>query len=56
MKKFHAGMDAIYGKVRMYGELQAIDSHIGIHRVRTSMKRLGPVAIALSNINILLVA
>lgn len=44
MKQVHADMDATYGKVRMHGELQALGFDIGLHRVRTSMKRLGLVA------------
>ena len=37
-------MDTTYGKVCMYGELQALGFDIGLHRVRTSMKRLGLIA------------
>jgi len=44
MKQIHTDMDATYGKVRMLGELQALGFDVGIHRVRTSMKRLGLVA------------
>ena len=44
MKQVHADMDATYGKVRMHGELQALGFDIGLHRVRTLMKRLELVA------------
>lgn len=44
MKQIHVDMDATYGKVRMHGELQALGFNVGMHLVRTSMKRLGLVA------------
>ncbi|MPW31977.1 IS3 family transposase [Agarivorans sp. B2Z047] len=44
MKQIHVDMDATYGKVCMHDELQALGFDIGLHRVRTSMKRLGLVA------------
>jgi putative transposase len=37
-------MDGTYGKVRMHSELQALGFDVGIHRVRTSMRRLGVIA------------
>ncbi len=44
MKQVHHDMDATYGKRRMLVELQSMDFELGIHRVRTSMKRLKLVA------------
>ena len=44
MKQIHHDMDATYGKRRMLIELQAMGFDLGIHRVRTSMKRLKLVA------------
>ncbi|NTS78926.1 hypothetical protein HR060_19005 [Catenovulum sp. SM1970] len=44
MKQIHVDMDATYGEACMHGELQALGFDIGIHRVRTSMKRLNLVA------------
>ena len=43
MKQIHTDMDATYGKVRMHRELQGMGFDIGLHKVRTSMKRLGLV-------------
>lgn len=44
MKQIHTDMDATYGKVRMHRELQGMGFDVGLHRVRTSMKRLGLIA------------
>lgn len=38
--KVHVDMDATYGKRRMLIELQAMGFRLGIHKVRTTMKRL----------------
>lgn len=40
MKQIHVDMDATYGKRRMLTELQSMGFDLGIHKVRTSMKRL----------------
>jgi len=37
-------MDATYGKRRMLTELQSVGFNVGLHKVRTSMKRLKLVA------------
>lgn len=44
MKQVHVDMDATYGKRRILSELQAMDFDLGIHKVRTSMKRLKLIA------------
>ncbi len=44
MKQVHVDMDATYGKRRMLIELQAMGFSLGIHKVRTVMKRLDLVA------------
>ncbi len=44
MKQVHVDMDATYGKRRMLTELQAMGFDLGIHKVRTSMKRLRLIA------------
>ena len=41
MKQVHVDMDATYGKRRMLTELQSMGFDLGIHKVRTSMKRCG---------------
>lgn len=40
IKQVHHDMDATYGKRRMLVELQSMGFDIGIHRVRTAMRRL----------------
>ncbi len=44
MKQVHFDMDATYGKRGMLTELQSMGFELGIHKVRTSMKRLKLVA------------
>jgi putative transposase len=44
IKQVHVDMDATYGKRRMLIELQSMGFNLGIHKVRTAMKRLNLVA------------
>jgi len=44
MKQVHVDMDATYGKRRMLIELQTMGFNLGIHKVRTVMRRLKLIA------------